>query len=133
MIKKTIILFIILFIVGISGCTIKNSVNETFGEKKPVGIESLFIINSTGEDHDINGTTYYYVWGYIGNNGVEQSKSVNVTVKVFDTNNKPLATNSTINLRPGNIIQPQDNSYFYVRFNDSKKMIANYTIDLSTY
>lgn len=133
MIKKTIILFIILLVVGISGCTMKNSVNETFGEKKPVGAESLFILNSTGENHDINGTTYYYVWGYIGNKGGEQSKSVNITVKVFDGNNKLLATNSTINLRPGNSIQPQGNSYFYVRFNDSKKMIANYTIDISTY
>lgn len=133
MIKKAIIILIILFIVGISGCTIKNSVNETFGEKKPVGAESLFIINSTGEHYDRNGTIYYYVWGYIGNNGGELSKSVNITVKVVDENNKLIATNSTIDLRPGNIIQPQGNSYFYVRFSDSKKIIANYTINIATY
>ena len=132
MLKKVIIILIIMFIVGISGCTIKNSANETFGEKKPVGAESLFIVNSTGEDYDYNGTIIYYVWGYIGNNGGEQSKNVNVTAKVFDSNGKLIATNSTTNLDP-KTIPPKDNSYFYIGFNDTNKIIANYTLNITTF
>lgn len=130
MIKKAIILLIILFIVGISGCTMKNSVNETFGEKKPVGAESLFVINSTGEHYDRNDTIYYYVWGYIGNNASEEAKNVNITAQVFDKNGKLIATNSTTSLRPNNI-PPKGSSYFYIRFNDTNKIIANYTLNFT--
>lgn len=132
MIKKIIIIFLVITLVGISGCTMKNRVNETFGEKKPVGAESLFIVNSTGEDHDYNGTTTYYIWGYIGNKAGEEAKNVNITAQVFDSNGKVTASKSTTKLDPKNI-PPLGNSYFYIGFNDSKKIIANYTIDISTY
>lgn len=132
MLKKLIIILIIMFIVGISGCTIKNSANETFGEKKPVGAESLFIINSTGQDYEYNGTTTYYVWGYIGNNGGEPSKNVNITAKVFDEKRELIATNSTTKLKPP-VINPKSNSYFFISFNDSRKIIANYTLNITTY
>lgn len=132
MIKKAIIILIILFIVGISGCTMKNSVNETFGEKKPVGAESLFVANSTGENYDHNGTITYYVWGYIGNKAGEEAKNVNISAQVFDQNGKLIATNSTIKLRPDNI-PPQGSSYFYIGFNDTNKIITSYKLNITTY
>lgn len=118
--------------VGISGCTIKDNVNSTFGEKKPVGAESLFIANSTGEHYDRNDTTYYYVWGYIGNNAGEEARNVNITAQVFDKNGKLIATNSTTNLKPKNI-PPKDKSYFYIGFNDTNKAIASYKLNITTY
>lgn len=132
MIKKVTIVLIILFIVGISGCTIKNSVNETFGGKKPVGAESLYITNSTGEHYDRNDTIYYYVWGYIGNKAGEEVKNVNIIAQVFDQNGKLIATNSTTKLKPTNI-PPQGNSYFYIRFNDTNKIITSYKLNITTY
>ena len=132
MIKKAIIILILLLLVGISGCTIKQNANETFGEKTPVGVNSLFIINSTGENYDYNGTTYYYVWGYIGNKAGEEARNVNITASVFDKNGKLIATNSTTNLRPKNI-PPQGNSQFSIRFNNYKNNINSFKLNITQY
>ncbi|MGB9937081.1 MAG: FxLYD domain-containing protein [Methanobacterium sp.] len=132
MIKKTIIILLIISLVGISGCTIKQTTNETFGEKKPVGAESLFVLNSTGDHYDRNNTTTYYVWGYIGNNAGEEARNINITVQTFDASGKLFGTNSTTSLRPKNI-PPEGSSYFYVGFNDTKKLIKNYKINITTF
>ncbi|MCE7698056.1 MAG: hypothetical protein K8E24_004200, partial [Methanobacterium paludis] len=67
--KKITILFVLLIlIVGISGCTEKKATNGTWGEKPAANSSSLQVINSTADHYDYNGTTYYYVEGYIQNN-----------------------------------------------------------------
>ena len=61
------ILILLIFIVGISGCTTKTATNGTFGEKS-VSINSIFISNnSTSDNYNYNGKEYYYIDGYLVN------------------------------------------------------------------
>lgn len=129
--KKIFAIFLILIIVGISGCTINPKSNETFGEKKLVTADKLYIINSSGELYDINGTSYYIVRGYIGNKGEERSLKAIITAKAFDKDDNLVATNTSAHFQLENI-PAKGESLFSLRFKDPNKVITRYELGIST-
>jgi hypothetical protein len=125
-----IILFSILFIVAISGCTIKATANSTFGEKPPATTGDLYIANSTGNHFDRNNTTYYYVWGYVGNKALKDASNVEITADVFDENDTLIATNNNASLKP-ETIPTEGQSRFYLRFEDPERKIVRYELKIA--
>lgn len=128
--KNIFIILIILFMVAISGCTFKTESDSTFGQKPNATINDLYIVNSTGDHFDRNGTQYYYVWGYAGNKASNQAPNVQITVKFYSENGTLVGTNTTAPTRP-KIIPPEGQSYYFTRFQDPNTIITNYTISLS--
>ena len=116
--------------VSISGCTFKTESDDTFGQKPNATINDLYIVNSTGDHYDQNGTQYYYVWGYVGNKAGNQAHNVQITVKFYSENGTLIETNTTTPYKP-KIIPPEGQSYYYVAFKDPNKIISNYTISLA--
>jgi len=86
--KKIISVLLILFIVSISGCTFKTESDHTFGQKPNATLEDIYIVNSTGDHYDQNGTQYYYVWGYVGNKAGNPASNVEITAKFYDAGGK---------------------------------------------
>ncbi|MDP3484199.1 MAG: FxLYD domain-containing protein [Methanobacteriaceae archaeon] len=128
--KNIFIIIIILFMVAISGCTFKTESDNTFGQKPNATINDLYIVNSTGDHYDRNGTQYYYVWGYVGNKAGNQAPNVQITAKFYSENGTLIGTNTTSPTRP-KIIPPEGQAYYYAGFKDPNKTISNYTISLS--
>lgn len=128
--KNIFIVIIILFMVAISGCTFKTESDNTFGQKPNATINDIYIVNSTGDHYDRNGTTYYYVWGYVGNKAGNQAPYVKITAKFFSENGTLIGTNTTAPYKP-KVIPPEGQSYYYIGFKDPNKIISNYTISLS--
>jgi hypothetical protein len=128
--KKIIIVFIILFVVTISGCTFKTESDKTFGQKPNATINDLYIVNSTGDHFVRNGTQFYYVWGYVGNKAGNQAPKVQITVKFYSENGTLIGTNTTAPTRP-KIIPSEGQSYYFTRLQDPNKTITNYTISLA--
>jgi hypothetical protein len=127
MIKKATLIIIILFIVGISGCTTKTASNGTFGEKN-ISIDSILISNNTTSDHyEFNGTEYYYVKGYVINTNPYTAFNVKIIATAYDENNNIIAKNSSAYLESSTI---PDNgfSFFYVGFSDPNKLITKYDV-----
>ena len=83
MYKKILAIFLIIVIVGVSGCTINPKAQSTWGEKEPVSVDYLHIINSTGEHYVKNGINYYYVYGYIKNNAEYDALNVEIHANVL--------------------------------------------------
>ncbi|MDO9045574.1 MAG: FxLYD domain-containing protein [Methanobacteriaceae archaeon] len=128
--KNIFIILIILFMVAISGCTFKTESDTTFGQKPNATIKDLYIVNSTGDNYDQNGTQYYYVWGYVGNKAGNQAPNVQITAKFYSENGTLIGTNTTSPNRP-KIIPPEGQSYYYTGFKDPNKTISNYTISIA--
>ncbi|MDO8870308.1 MAG: FxLYD domain-containing protein [Methanobacteriaceae archaeon] len=128
--KKILIILLILFTVTISGCTFKTESDNTFGQKPNATNNDLYIANSTGDHYDRNGTQYYYVWGYVGNNAGNQAPNVQITVKFYSENGTLIGTNTTAPNKP-KIIPPEGQSYYYAGFKDPNKTITKYTISLA--
>ena len=128
--KKLIILLLIIFTVLISGCTFKKESDDTFGQKPNATIDELYVVNSTGDHYDRNGSQYYYVWGYVGNKGGYEATNVKITIKFFDTNGTLVGTITTAPYDPKKI-PPEGQAYYYARFKDPNRTISNYTISLS--
>lgn len=116
--------------VAISGCTFKTESDSTFGQKPNATINDVYIVNSTGDHFDRNGTQYYYVWGYVGNKAGNQAPNVQIKVKFYSEKGTLIGTNITTPYRP-KIIPPEGQSYYFVRLEDSNKTITNYTISLA--
>ena len=93
----------IVLIVGISGCTEKKATNGTWGEKPAANSSSLQVINSTADHYTYNGTTYYYVEGYIQNNAESDASNVKITTTVYDSSGNVFAINDTAYLKPQTI------------------------------
>ncbi|MDP3034263.1 MAG: FxLYD domain-containing protein [Methanobacteriaceae archaeon] len=128
--KNIFIIIIILFMVTISGCTFKTESDQTFGQKPNATTNDLYIVNSTGDHYDENGTQYYYVWGYVGNNAGNQASNVQITVKFYSENGTLIGSNTTTPYKP-KIIPPEGQAYYYAGFKDPNKTISNYTISLA--
>lgn len=128
MIRKTIIVFILLFIVGISGCTINQNANQTFGEKG-ISLNALFVNNTTSDHYEYEETNYYYVDGDIINNNQNEVFHVKLNVSVFDEKGNLIGYNDTAYFER-NSIPPNDKSYFYVDFGDNDNKISRYEIKI---
>jgi len=116
--------------VALSGCTFKTQSDKTFGEKPDAGLNDLYIVNSTGEHYDENGTLIYYVWGYVGNNGGNEAPNVELTAKFYDESGKLIGTNKTVPEQP-KVIPPEGQSYFYMGFKDPNRTITKYELSLA--
>jgi uncharacterized membrane protein len=131
MVKKTIVMILILltFIVGISGCTTKSATNGTFGEKS-VSINSIFISNNTTADtynDSDNGSEYYYIDGYLVNNNSNDAFHVKVNATAYDVNGTVVATNDSAYLNP-TTIPAKGVSEFYMDFPDPNNNIVRYDV-----
>ncbi|MCK9150764.1 FxLYD domain-containing protein [Methanobacterium alcaliphilum] len=130
--KKFLVMFIILSMVvvpAISGCTIKNKSDKTWGEKEPAKLSDLYIINSTGDHSDRNTTFYYYIWGYIGNKAKSDASNVEITAKYYDKNGTLLG-NTTVSPYNPKIVPALSKSSFYITFEDPDQKIVNYTLNI---
>ncbi len=131
MVKKSIVMILILltFIVGISGCTTKSATNGTFGEKS-VSINSILISNNTTaatyNDSD-NGSEYYYIDGYLENNNSYDAFNVKVNATAYDVNGNVVATNDSAYLNP-TTIPAKGVSEFYMDFPDPNNNIVRYDV-----
>jgi uncharacterized membrane protein len=133
MLKKSIVMILILltFIVGISGCTTKTATNGTFGEKT-VSINSILISNNTTADtyNDTdNGTEYYYIDGYLENKNSNDAFNVKVNATAYDANGNVVATNNSAYLNPPTI-PAKGVSEFYVEFPDTNNNIVRYDVKI---
>ncbi len=128
--KKIIVIMLILSVVLISGCTFKTESDQTFGQKPNATLQDLYIVNSTGDHYDRNNTTFYFVWGYVGNKAGNPASDVEITAKFYDASGKFVGTNTTTPYRP-KIIPPEGQAYYYISFNDPHKIITKYELSLS--
>ena len=128
--KKIIVILIVLFMVSISGCTFKTTADKTWGEKEPAKSSDLYVVNSTGDHYERNGTMYYYAWGYVGNKAQKSASNVEITVKFFSENGTLVGTNKTSPYRPKSI-PSEGQSYFYAGFKDPDQKITKYEIELA--
>lgn len=132
----TFTIVLILAITGIvltaqmSGLAVNTTANSTFGEKPPATTSDLYIVNSTGDHFDRNGTSYYYVWGYVGNKAQLGASNVQITAKVFDEYNNSIAVNSTSPYRP-EVIPAEGESYYYLGFEDPERKIVRYELNVA--
>ncbi len=127
--KLFAILFLLIIITGISGCTINPQANGTFGEKKPVSVSDLEIINSSGAPYQYEGKTTYTVSGVIQNNFGEDTKYVKMEAITFDKNGEIIATNNSVELDP-RVIPGKGRSNFYFDFEDPYSKIVKYQIKI---
>ena len=138
MLKKSIVIILILltFIVGISGCTTKTATNGTFGEKS-ISVNSIYLSNnSTADNYSYNGTEYYEIEGYLVNNNPYDAFNIIVNSTAYNANGSVIATNNSAYLDP-TTIPSNGASYFYVEFNDPNQKIVRYDVKVinatSTY
>jgi hypothetical protein len=127
----TLILVMFIFIVAVSGCTEKKATNGTWGEKAPATADSLKIINATADHYDYNGTTYYYVGGYIQNSADSDASNVKMVATFYDASGKVVATNDTFYIKP-TTIPAAGQSRFYVKFEDPDNKITSYDVKVTS-
>ncbi len=129
MLKKFIPILILLFIVGISGCTVKEAGNGTFGEKT-ISLDSIKVLNNTTSDrYEYNGTSYFYIEGYVQNNNKWDAFNVKMRAIAYDKDGKIFETNDTVYLDPKNI-PGGGKSYFFFGFVDQNETITKYDVKL---
>lgn len=131
MYEKFLAIFLIIVVVGVSGCTINPKSQNTWGEKEPVSVNYLHIINSTGEHYVKNGTNYYYIYGYIKNNAEYNALNVEMHAKVYDNQGNLIQTNDSkyIKLK---YIPTNGISYYCLTFKDPENKIARYELKVLT-
>lgn len=127
--KKLVIIILLLFTVTISGCTFKTDSDQTFGEKAPAKTSDLYLLNTSSDHYDQNGTQYYYVWGYVGNKADKGASNVEITAKFYDESGKLIGTNKTSPYKP-KVVPPAGKSYFYVGIKDQNVSIVKYDLSL---
>ena len=122
-----IIFSLILVTVVNSGCIKDTTANSTWGEKK-ISLDALKIANNTtAGNYTYEGTTYYFLEGYIQNNNPFNALEVEMNSTFYAADGSVVATNNTVYLEPKNI--PANGvSYFYVEIADPNKLIVNYKI-----
>ena len=127
--KKILIILLILFTTTISGCTFKSEADQTFGQKPPATTNDLYVVNDTGDHYDRDNTTFYFVWGYVGNKAGNEASNVLITAKFYSENGTLIGTNSTAPYRPKNI-PPEGQAYYFVGFKDPDRLITKYELSL---
>ena len=120
----------VVFIVGVSGCTEKKATNGTWGEKPPATSDSLQVINASSNHYTYNGTNYYYVEGSIQNNAESDASNVKIVTTVYNASGKVFATNDTAYLKP-QTIPATGQSRFYAEFEDPDNKIVSYDVKVS--
>lgn len=129
MYKKFFVILIILGVVVVSGCTSKTAPNGTFGEKT-VSINNITIVNNVTADHyQHNGTSYYYIYGYLLNENPYDAFNLKMKATVYDANNNVVAVNDNVYLNP-KVIPAGGESYFYFNFPDPDNKIVRYDLQL---
>lgn len=127
--KKFLTVIIILFVVGISGCTIKEGETGTFGEKT-ISLESIKVLNNTTTDYyEYNGTNYSYIIGTVQNHNKYDAFKVKMKAIAYDEDGEIVATNETVYLEPKNI-PASGQSLFYFTFVDQNRTIVKYDVVL---
>jgi len=123
-----IILLLLTFIMGISGCTEKNAVNGTFGEKK-LSLDAIIVSNTTNGNYSETNDTLYYVTGDIINGNPTDALNVKLKVTTYDSQNNTVAVNETPYLDPKDV-PANGNSYFYASFSDPEKKIVRFKVEI---
>jgi len=127
--KKVLITFVILFVVGISGCTVDTNANNTWGEKN-ISLNAITVLSNTTEDHfEYNNITYYYMDGYVQNNNKYDAFNVKMNATAYDQYGNIVAINNTVYIAPKNI-PARGESYFYVEFLDPDKKIMKCEVNV---
>ncbi len=127
--KKFLIIFIFLFLVGISGCTSKEATNGTFGEKT-ISTNNITIINNVTANHtEYQETNYYYITGYLKNNNKYDVFHLKMKATTFDAEGNVVAVNDTVYLNP-KVISAEGEAFFGFRFTDNDNRIVRYELQL---
>jgi len=113
---------------GISGCTEKNAVNGTFGEKK-LSLDAITVSNKTIGNYSLTNDTLYYVSGYILNGNAIDALNVKLKVTTFDSQNNTVAVNEIPYIDPKDI-PANGKSYFYASFPDPDKRIVKFKVEI---
>ncbi|MGB9980271.1 hypothetical protein [Methanobacterium sp.] len=128
--KKLIaVLFLLIIMIGISGCTINPQANGTFGEKRSVLVSDLEIINDTASHYQYEGGTWYAIGGTIQNNYGQDTSYVKMKATTYDKNGKIVAINDSVELDPKKI-QGESQSKFYFDFYDPYTQIVSYKVQI---
>jgi hypothetical protein len=129
MIKNIIMILLLLtFIIGISGCNEKSAVNGTWGEKK-ISISSIKVSdNTTGDRYELNDSIYY-VNGYILNENQYDALNVKIKVTTYDSQDNIVMVKNITRLNPKNI-PSNGNSEFYAIFSDPEKRIVKFKVEV---
>ncbi|MGZ7119678.1 MAG: FxLYD domain-containing protein [Methanobacterium sp.] len=127
MIKKAFIILMISIIIGISGCTINDTANQTFGEKI-ISLDAITIQNTISGNYTYDGNDFYYIDGYVQNNNKNDVFFVKLNVSVFDKGGNLISSNETSpELKD---IPANKQSHFYIEFNDPDKKISRFEIKI---
>ena len=128
--KLFAILFLLIIVTGTSGCTVNPQANGTFGEKNPVSISDISILNDTGTYDTFGGKGYYYIEGYLKNRQGEDAYNVTMQAKFYDKNDKLIATNESAYIDP-KVVPGNGQSYYYIDAQDPEKKIVRYEIKIT--
>ena len=123
------VLLLLIIVTGISGCTINPQANGTFGEKNPVSINDLKILNVSSDHYQYEGKPYFTIAGVIQNNNGENTKYVKMQAITYDKNGEIVAVNDSVELDP-KVIQGKSQSNFYFDFYDLKNRIVKYEVKI---
>lgn len=127
MYKTALIISLLLIVIGVSGCTMKEGETSTFGEKT-ISLESIKVLNNTTTDYyEYNGTNYSYIMGTVQNRNRYDAFKVKMKAIAYDEDGEIVATNETVYLEPKNI-PASGQSLFYFEFVDQNKKIVKYDV-----
>jgi hypothetical protein len=122
------IISFMLFAVASSGCIENTKANSTWGEKK-ISMDAIKASNGTVGNRSEENESIYYVYGYIINQNPYEALDPKITVTTYYSNGTVFAVNDTPYLDPKNI-PANGKSYFYARFDDPDKKIANFEVKI---
>lgn len=125
---KIVILISIMCLIFSSGCIENTKANSTWGEKK-LSLDTLKISNNTVGNRSEQNESIYYVSGYISNQNSFEALDSKIQVTTYYSNGTVFAVNDTPYLNPQNI-PGTGKSYFYARFEDPNKQIANFKVKI---
>ncbi len=118
------------YFLATSDIQFKSESNSTWGSKPPATLQDIYIANSTGEHYEVDNTTYYFAYGYVGNKAQKAASNVTITARFYDENGTLIGTNKTTPYKPKNV-PPEGTSYFYIGFKDPDRKIASFKLELS--
>lgn len=129
--KKAIISLILLLITATiftSGCETKTA-NQTWGEKK-INMTLIELSDNITADHfDADGTSFFYVDGYLLNKNPYDALDLKLKATFYDSQGNVFAVNDTVYIEP-KVIASNGASYFYFEIWDPEKKIVNYRVEV---
>ncbi len=121
-------LFLILIILGTSGCIDNTQANTLWGEKK-LSLDDIKVSQNTTGNYSETNESRYYVYGYIINDNPIEAVNPKIKITTYYENGTVFAVNDTPYLYPKNILG-KGSSAFYARFYDHDKRIKNFTVEI---